>query len=156
MDVWPVSTQIAAEFLNANHPLRAGGSLRGSIVSLAGFEDGWPTFLAVFVYPRSRWKHYPVVLELSRLAWSPMAKHSAATFLRKCIRRLRQEFSGLVVTYALPGTEGILYRRAGFYESGTSGGASWSRRGPGERPTPRTIGTGKRLKRFFVELKAED
>ncbi len=152
IDISSVSTDFARNFLNANHPLRASGCLRGAALCLAGYEQDWPTFLAVFVHPRARWKHYPVKLELSRLAWAPTAKHSATTFLRKCIRILRRTFSGLLVTYALPGTEGILYERAGFEHVGHSSGASWSRRGEGERPTPETIGTGKRLKRYFCKL----
>lgn len=152
MDVTAISTEFAREFLDAHHPLRAGGSLRGALLCLAGYEDGWPVFLAVFVYPRSRWKHRPVRLELSRLAWSPLAKASASTFLRKCLRLLKRSYSGQVVTYALPGTDGIVYERAGFEHNGYSGGASWSKRGPGERPTPTTIGTGRKLKRFFAEL----
>jgi len=147
-----VSSEFATEFLNANHPLRAGGSLRGQVVCLAGFEYDWPMFLAVFVWPRARWKNYSVMLELSRLAWSPLCRHSASTFLRQCVRILRRTYSGLIVTYALPGTEGILYERAGFYHDGYSGGASWSKRGPGERLTPETIGTGRKLKRYFVDL----
>ena len=152
IDICGASNEFARHFLDANHPLRTGGCLRGAILCLAGYENGWPSFLAVFVYPRARWKHYPVKLELSRLAWSPMAMGSAVTFLRKCIRILRRTYRGLLVTYALPGTEGILYERAGFKHVGHSGGCSWSKRGAGERPTPETIGTGRYLKRYFCEL----
>ena len=152
MEIQLANTDYAKDFLDAYHPLRAGGSLRGALVCMAGYEDGWPTFLAVFVYPRARWRNYPVRLELSRLAWSPLAKHSAATFLRKCLRRLRRDYCGMVVTYALPGTEGLVYERSGFHHDGYSGGAAWSRRGPGERSTPNTIGTGRKLKRYFAEL----
>ena len=131
--------------------------MRGAMVSLAGYSDelAWPVFVAVFVHPRSRWKHYPVSLELSRLAWSPLAKRSASTFLRKCLRLLRRRgHIGLVVTYAMPGTSGIVYERAGFRQDGYSSGASWSVRGPGERPTPDTIGDKVQLKRFFAQLGA--
>jgi len=156
MIVQEVSNDFAKTFLDAYHPLGAGGAMRGALVSLAGYSDDlmWPVFVAVFVYPRSRWKHYPVSLELSRLAWSPLAKRSASTFLRKCLRMLRQQgrFTDLVVTYALPGTSGIVYERAGFWQDGYSGGASWSVRGPGERPTPKTIGNKTQLKRFFAAL----
>jgi hypothetical protein len=158
MIVQEVSTAFAAEFLNANHPLRASGALRGALVCLAGYSAGsWPVFVAVFVYPRSRWRRYPVSLELSRLAWSPLAKRSASTFLRKCLRYLRQQGrDGLVVTYAMPGTSGVVYERAGFWHDGYSSGASWARRGPGERPTPNTIGNKIRLKRFFAEISRKE
>ena len=156
MIVCAVSSDFAREFLDAYHPLGAGGAMRGALVNLAGYSDdlAWPVFVATFVYPRSRWKHYPVSLELSRLAWSPLAKRSASTFLRKCLRVLRQrgEYTGLVVTYAMPGTSGIVYERAGFWHEGFSGGASWSVRGPSERPTPNTIGNKAQLKRFFAAL----
>ena len=157
MIVQEVSSEFAREFLDAYHPLQAGGAMRGAMVSLAGYSDGlaWPVFVAVFVHPRSRWKHYPVSLELSRLAWSPLAKRSASTFLRKCLRLLRRQgHIGLVVTYAMPGTSGIVYERAGFRQDGYSSGASWSVRGPGERPTPDTIGDKVQLKRFFAQLGA--
>lgn len=146
------TVEFAREFIDAYHPLQTKGSLRGALEIFIGHENSWPTFVAVFVYPRSRWKYYPVVLELSRLAWSPLAKRSASTFLRKCLRVLRREYSGLVVTYALPGTTGVVYERAGFRRNGCSGGASWSRRGSSERPTPETIGTGQKLARFFAKL----
>ena len=152
MDVSTVSTDFAKDFLDAYHPLHAKGSLRGALHCFAGYEDEWPTFIAVFVYPRSRWRKYPVVLELSRLAWSPLAQRSASTFLRKCMRILGREYDGLCVTYALPGTSGVVYERAGFYQDGYSGGASWGKRGPGERPTPPTIWTGRRWKRFLSDL----
>ena len=164
IDIRTVSTKTAHTFLDAYHPLRTGGSLRGALHILAGYEGGWPTFLAVFTTPRSRWRNYPVTLELSRLAWSPLAKASASTFLRKCLRMLRREHCGvvsacggtLIVTYALPGTDGIVYERAGFSHNGYSGGCAWSHRGPGERLTPDTIGTGRKLKRFFAPLGPDD
>jgi len=156
MIVQEVSSDFAKTFLDTYHPLGAGGAMRGALVNLAGYSDdlAWPVFVGTFVSPRSRWKHYPVSLELARLAWSPLAKRSASTFLRKCLRMLRQQgrFTGLVVTYALPGTSGIVYERAGFWQDGFSGGASWSVRGPGERATPNTIGNKVRLKRFFATL----
>ena len=152
MLVQAVSIDFARDFLNAYHPMRAGGSLRGTQLIFAGYEDGWPTFLAVFVSPRSRWRIHPVTLELSRLAWSPMAKRSASTFLKKCLRMIRKYYSGLLVTYAMPGTSGVVYERTGFVHDGYSGGASWSRRGPGERATPKTIGEGRKLKRYFYDL----
>jgi len=148
-----MSKEFAKEFLNSNHPLRAGGSLKGTLEILCAFENGFPVMVAIFTAPRSRWKNYHVSLELTRLAWSPLAAHSATTFLRKCVRRLRQQYDGLLVTYALPGTEGIVYQRAGFIRDGSSSGALWSRRGPGERATPNTIGTGKKLPRFFAKLR---
>lgn len=152
MIVKSVSTEFAKNFLDQYHPLRSGGSLKGLQIAFAGFEDGWPTFLAVFTTPRSRWSKFQVALELSRLAWSPLAKRSASTFLRKCIRMLRPYREGLIVTYAMPGTSGIVYERAGFEHNGYSSGCSWSNRGPGERSTPETIGTGRKLKRYFASL----
>jgi len=154
MQVHESSLELARQFLDYYHPLGAGGSLKGQREMLAGYENELPVFLAVFVTPRSRWHNYDVRLELSRLAWTPYAKRSASTFLRQCIRILRRQYDGLIVTYALPGTDGIVYKRAGFYHSGSSSGASWSRRGAdsGERPTPDTIGTGHQLKRFFASL----
>lgn len=140
-------------FLDHFHPLRAGGSLKGAKFIFCGFENELPVFLAVFVSPRGRWRKRKVVLELARLAWSPLARRSASTFLRKCLRILKREgVRGEVVTYALPGTDGMVYIRAGFQPDGTSSGARWSRRGPGERPTPDTIGSGRRLRRFFAVL----
>lgn len=152
IDIAIATIEFSRQFLDTYHPLGAGGCLRGVIFSFVGFENEWPVFLAVFVSPRSRWKRYNVVLELSRLAWSPLAQHSASTFLRKCLRILRRQYSGLSVTYAMPETSGIVYERAGFKRDGFSSGASWSRRGPGERSTPNTIGEGKKLKRFFAKL----
>jgi len=152
MEIQEVTTSFAKEFLDAYHPLRSGGCLRGVVVCLCGYECGWPSFLAVFVYPRSRWKYKHVVLELTRLAWSGSAVGSAATFLRKALRILRRTYKGLVVTYALPGSEGVVYQRSGFIHDGHSSGSSWSKRGLGERATKNTIGTGKNLKRFFASL----
>ena len=152
MMIQPVSNQLARQFLDHHHPLRCRGSLRGQKHIFAGYENNLPTFIAVFVSPRSRWRNHNVTLELSRLAWSPTAKHSASTFLRQCIRILRPTYTGLIVTYALPNTEGIVYTRAGFYPAGYSDGAAWSKRGPGERATPNTIGTNRKLKRFFASL----
>lgn len=147
-----VSVEIARQFLDTYHPMGAGGCLRGMKHAIMAYEDGWPTMLAVFVYPRSRWRKRVVVLELSRLAWSPLAKRSVTTFLRKCLRQLRQQYSGEIVTYAMPDTTGIVYERAGFMHDGYSSGALWSRRGPGERPTPETIGSGRKLARFFAPV----
>lgn len=155
MKISPVSTQFAKEFLDAYHPLGSGGSLKGQVLILGGFENDWPVFVAVFVTPRSRWKR-PVKIELSRLAWSPLAKGSATTFLRKALRgQVRQLVKkvGLCVTYALPGTDGIIYERAGFERVGTSSGCSWRIRGPGERATPDTVGYKQKLPRFFYRFK---
>lgn len=156
MEVLPVNPDFAKLFLNSYHPLMSGGCLKGAVEILAGYESGWPVFVAVFTTPRGRWVHYNVVLELSRLAWSPMAKCSATTFLRKCFRILRKKYNGLIVTYALPGTDGVLYERAGFERCGSSSGCPWSRRGKGERATPDTIGTGKKLPRFFIDTKGKN
>lgn len=140
-------------FLDTYHPLGAGGSLRGQKYIFGGYEGDWPVFCAVFASPRSRWKNTNVVLELTRLAWSPLAVRSAATFLKKCLRMLRSSgMRGDVVTYALPGTTGKVYLACGFKPFGHSSGTPWSRRGPGERPTPNTIGTGKKLLRFRYTL----
>lgn len=153
IEIQEIPSPAAKALISAYHPLGARACLRGAKVCLAGYEDGWPSFVALFTTPRSRWKHYPVTLELSRLAWSPLARRSASTFLRKCLRYLRRRgLTGLVVTYALPGTSGLVYTRAGFQPAGVSSGAPWSRRGPGERPTPNTIGTGRALLRFFYPL----
>jgi len=143
-------------FIDAYHPLRTGGALKGLRVALWGYEDAeavMPVFLAVFVTPRARWRTLPVSLELTRLVISPHATRSASTFLRACHRYLRRHgYTGYVVTYALPGTEGLVYQRAGWQAYGTSSGASWSRRGPGERPTPKTIGDGIRLQRYILPI----
>jgi len=155
MNVREAKTTTLKPFLEAYHPMGAGGSLKGLKIGLAGYAEGdiQPRFVAVFVYPRSRWKHYNVTLELARLAWSPQAERSASTFLRKCMRILKQRnYTGLVVTYAMPKTPGVVYERAGFHHDGYSSGASWSVRGPKERKTPKTIGDGKKLKRFFGEI----
>lgn len=154
MEVSLITSEFAKNFLNSYHPLPSDGCLKGAVEILGGFENGWPVFVAVFVAPRSRWKYYDVTLELSRLAWSPVATHSATTFLRKCVRVLKRRYSGLIVTYALPGTDGIVYQRAGFKRDGESSGRPWSKRGQNERATPDTVGTGKRLPRFFAELAA--
>ena len=155
MIVKEITSNRIKPFLDSYHPLGAGGALKGLKIALAGFvvDESEPRFVAIFVYPRSRWKHYAVSLELARLAWSPLAERSASTFLRKCLRILRQlGYTGLVVTYAMPGTPGIVYERSGFKHDGYSSGASWSVRGPGERRTPKTIGEGRKLKRFFAEI----
>jgi hypothetical protein len=145
------SVETARQFLDAWHPLMAGGSLSGQKRIYAGYEDNspFPSFVAVFCAPRSRWRKTHVDLELTRLAWSSLAVRSAVTFLRKVMRQ--RELRGMaIVTYALPGTEGKLYIDSGFDPFGTSSGSSWSKRGPGERLTPPTIGEGKKLLRFLV------
>ncbi len=143
-------------FVDTHHPLGAGGALKGLIVALWGYErddDVFPAFLAVFVSPRSRWRNLDVRLELSRLVIAPYAQRSASTFLRACMRWLRRDgFGGVVVTYALPGTSGLLYQRAGWQRYGQSSGASWARRGPGERATPATVGDGKKLARYIYNI----
>lgn len=56
-------------FLDHYHPMRCGGALRGKFVAFWGIEPEIPgmSFLAVFVYPRSRWKRLSGMgLELSR------------------------------------------------------------------------------------------
>lgn len=137
-------------FLDTYHPLRAGGALKGLRYAFVGCEDEWPVMLAVFCTPRSRWKRKNVVLELSRLAWSPIARHSTSTFLRKCLRLLKAHgISGCVVTYAMPGTSGLVYERAGFGRYGMSSGAWRSRTGPNRKPRPDTVGSGVRLARFI-------
>lgn len=154
MEIEGCSVEFARQFLDYYHPLRAGGSLRGAKIILRGIENGFPVFLAVFTSPRGRWRRRLVVLELSRLAWSPLAKSSCSTFLRKCLRVLKRNgIRGWIITYALPGSSGKVYIRAGFKPDGYSSGARWSRRGPGERPTPDTVGSGRRLLRFAVELR---
>lgn len=143
-------------FIAAHHPLGVGGCLKGLRFALWGYEEEnsiTPSFLAVFVTPRAIWKHYNVTLELTRLVIAPYAQRSATTFLRACQRWLRkQRQTGLIVSYALPGTEGLVYLRAGWHEVGTSSGTSWTRRGPNARPTRATVGDGKKLKRFMVQL----
>lgn len=155
MDVDFASPSLAKTMLDHFHPLRSGGCLKGAKFIIAGYENQIPVFVAVFVSPRSRWKNYDVRLNLSRLAWSPTAKHSATTFLRRSIRLLKQHGcdDGLIVTYAMPGTSGMLYERAGFYNCGYSSGCSWGHRGKNERATPNTIGYKIKLKRYFFSLK---
>lgn len=139
-------------FLDHYHPMRCGGALRGKFVAFWGIEPEVPgmSFLAVFVYPRSRWKRLSGMgLELSRLAWAPYARRSVSTFLRKCLRHLRRMGIEWVVTYSYPGTTGIAYARSGFVPFGFSSGAYRSRRGPNGRPTPDTIGSGVRLRRWL-------
>jgi hypothetical protein len=149
--VFPVGNEIARQFLDRFHPLGAGGALRGAKYVLGGLEDGRLAFVAVFSAPRSRWTRVPVSLELSRLAIAPYAARSASTFLQKAVRYLRsQGVRGLIVTYALPGTSGLVYRRAGWRPFGFSSGAYRSRRGPNGRPTPDTVGSGRRLRRFIL------
>ncbi len=151
MEIQTITPKFAKNFLNNYHPLKSKGALKGAIKILGGYENGFPMFVAVFTSPRSRWKNYNVTLELSRLAWSPLATGSASTFLRKCTKKLTN-YNGLIVTYALPGTEGIVYSRAGFKQNGHSSGCPWSKRGKNERATPNTIGTGQHLKRFFYQI----
>jgi hypothetical protein len=151
--VFPIGNEIARQFLDRFHPLGAGGALRGAKHVLGGFEDGRLSFVAVFVAPRSRWTRVRVSLELSRLAIAPFAAHSASTFLRKVERYLRRQgFRGVVVTYALPGSSGTVYARAGWRPFGRSSGAYRSRRGPNGRPTPDTVGSGCRLRRFILHV----
>jgi hypothetical protein len=151
--VFPIGNELARNFLNKYHPLGAGGALRGAKHVLGGFEDGQLAFVAVLAAPRSRWVHTPVSLELSRLAFSPFARYSASTFLKKVERYLRsQGFRGVVITYALPGCAGMVYRRAGWRPFGFSSGAYRSRRGPNGRPTPDTVGSGRRLARFILRV----
>jgi len=149
--VFPVGNDLAKQFLDRFHPLGAGGALRGAKHVLGGFEDGRLSFLALLTSPRSRFSRVPVSLELSRLAMAPWAVHSASTFLRKVERYLRRQgFRGLVVTYAMPGSSGAVYLRAGWRPFGRSSGARRSRRGPNGRPTPDTVGSGVRLARFIL------
>jgi hypothetical protein len=151
--VFPVGSEVARQFLDRYHPLGAGGALRGARYILGGFEDGRLSFLALLTSPRSRWSRIPVRLELSRLAIAPWAVHSASTFLRKVERFLRsQGFRGVVITYALPGSSGVVYTRAGWRSFGRSSGARRSRRGPKGRPTPDTVGSGCRLRRFILRV----
>jgi GNAT superfamily N-acetyltransferase len=153
LDVVEIDRETARAFIDAHHPMKTRGALRGMAIALGGFEDGELSFVALFVHPRSRWTRIPVALELSRLAISPNARRSAATFLRKAARVLkRRGFRGFVVTYALPGTSGEVYARAGWRPYGRSSGARRSRRGPNGRPTPDTAGSGVRLARFILSL----
>ena len=153
LSVFPVGNEIARQFLDRFHPLGAGGALRGARYILGGFEDGRLSFLALFTAPRSRFSRVPVSLELSRLAIAPWATRSASTFLRKVERYLRsQGFRGVIVTYALPGSSGAVYVRAGWRPFGRSSGAYRSRRGPNGRPTPDTVGSGVRLARFILRV----
>jgi hypothetical protein len=149
--VFPIGNEIARQFLDRFHPLGAGGSLRGAKYILGGFEDGRLSFLALLASPRSRWSCYSIHLELSRLAVAPWAAHSASTFLKKVERYLkRQGFKGVIITYAMPGSSGAVYERAGWRPFGRSSGARRSRRGPNGRPTPDTVGSGRRLARFIL------
>ena len=149
--VFPIGNEIARGFLDQYHPLGAGGALRGAKYVLGGFEDGRLSFLALLTVPRSRFSRVPVSLELSRLAMAPWAVHSASTFLRKVERYLRgQGFRGTIITYAMPGSSGVVYVRAGWRPFGFSSGAYRSRRGPNGRPTPDTVGSGRRLARFIL------
>ena len=153
LDVVEIDRETARSFIDAFHPLQTRGALRGYAIALGGFEDGDLSFVALFVHPRSRWTRVPVTLELSRLAISPHARRSAATFLRKVARYLRKRgYCGYAVTYALPGTSGEVYVRAGWTPFGLSSGARRSRRGPNGRPTPDTVGSGIRLARFILSL----
>jgi hypothetical protein len=156
LTVFPIGKDLAKQFLNKYHPLGAGGSLRGAKYVLGGFEDGRLSFLALLTSPRSRWSRNSIHLELSRLAMAPWAVHSASTFLTKVERYLkRQGFQGVIVTYALPGCSGMVYRRAGWRPFGRSSGARRSRRGPNGRPTPDTVGSGRRLARFILRVGGE-
>jgi hypothetical protein len=153
LTVFPIGNEIARRFLDRFHPLGAGGALRGSKYVLGGFEEGRLSFVALLTSPRSRWSRNSVHLELSRLAIAPWAVHSASTFLRKMGRYLRRQgFRGAIVTYALPGSSGAVYARAGWRPFGRSSGARRSRRGPNGRPTPDTIGSGRRLARFILRV----
>jgi len=153
LSVVEIDREVARAFIDAHHPLKTRGALRGCVIALGGFEEHGLSFVALFVYPRSRWTRIPVTLELSRLAISPNARRSAATFLRKVARVLRRRgFRGFIVTYALPGTSGAVYIRAGWTPFGRSSGARRSRRGPRGRPTPDTVGSGARLARFILSL----
>jgi GNAT superfamily N-acetyltransferase len=155
LEVVEIDREIARAFIDAFHPLKTRGALRGMILALGGYEDGDLSFVALFTHPRSRWKRIPVALELSRLAISPHARRSAATFLRKVARILRKRgFRGFVVTYAMPGTSGSVYMRAGWIPFGRSSGARRSRRGPNGRPTPDTAGSGVRLARFILQIES--
>lgn len=40
MNIESVSSEFASKFLDAYHPLGAGGSLKGQLEILAGFETG--------------------------------------------------------------------------------------------------------------------
>lgn len=153
LEVVEIDRETARSFIDAYHPLGTRGALRGYVIALGGFEEHGLSFVALFVYPRSRWTRIPVTLELSRLAISPNARRSAATFLRKVARVLRRRgFHGFVVTYAMPGTSGAVYARSGWIPFGRSSGARRSRKGPNGRPTPDTIGSGVRLARFILPL----
>jgi hypothetical protein len=153
LEVVEIDRETARKFIDAHHPLKTRGALRGCAIALGGFEDGELSFVALFAHPRSRWTRVPVALELSRLAISPNARRSAATFLRKVARVLRRRgFRGFVVTYAMPGTSGAVYARSGWIPFGRSSGARRSRRGPNGRPTPDTVGSGVRLARFTLQI----
>ena len=153
LEVIEIDRETARAFIDAHHPMKTRGALRGCAIALGGFEEHGLSFVALFVHPRSRWTRIPVTLELSRLAISPNARRSAATFLRKAARVLRKRgFRGFVVTYALPGSSGAVYVRAGWRPFGRSSGARRSRKGPNGRPTPDTVGSGIRLARFILQI----
>jgi hypothetical protein len=153
LSVVEIDRETARSFIDAYHPLGTRGALRGYAIALGGFEEHGLSFVALFAHPRSRWTRIPVTLELSRLAISPNARRSAATFLRKVTRILRKRgFRGYAVTYALPGSSGAVYVRAGWIPFGRSSGARRSRKGPNGRPTPDTAGSGVRLARFILSL----
>jgi len=153
LSVVEIDRETARSFIDAFHPLQTRGALRGMVIALGGFEEHGLSFVALFAYPRARWTRLPVTLELSRLAISPNARRSAATFLRKVARFLRKRgFRGFAITYAMPGSSGAVYIRAGWIPFGRSSGARRSRKGPNGRPTPDTIGSGVRLARFILSL----
>jgi len=82
LEVVEIDREVARAFIDAHHPMKTRGALRGCAIALGGFEDGELSFVALFAHPRARWTRVPVTLELSRLAISPHARRSAATFGR--------------------------------------------------------------------------